>query len=49
MAEVKHRLGTGRSGDNIAMDFIPIALAGFTFDRMNITFDSTSRTFDEIP
>jgi hypothetical protein len=49
MADVKHRLGTGRQGDNIALDFIPVLLAGFTFDRTDITFDSTERTFDEIP
>tara|TARA_R110000868_G_C10970676_1_gene769824 strand:- start:2649 stop:2795 length:147 start_codon:yes stop_codon:yes gene_type:complete len=48
MAEVKHRLGIGKTGDNINNDFISLDVAGFTFDSTKIKFDSTINRFDEL-
>ena len=47
MSDVKHRLGTGKSGDDLNIDVIPITVVPFTFDRIDITFDAMLRTFDE--
>jgi len=47
MSEVKHRIGIGKLGDDINSDYLPVKSAVFTFDRSDITMDSTNRTFDE--
>lgn len=46
---VRYRIGVGYMNDDIAKPDTIIKLPAFTFDREDITFDTTIRTFDEIP
>lgn len=46
---VRYRIGVGHLNDDIAQPDTIIKLPAFTFDREDITFDTTIRTFDEIP
>ena len=50
MSDVKHRIFVG-ANTPIDIDgvFVLPQTPGFTFDRMDITFDTMMRTFDENP
>lgn len=47
MADVKHVIGIGRLNDNVNTATPPVLTPAFTFDRIDITFDTLMRTFDE--
>lgn len=46
---VRYRIGVGHANDNLTNADVIIKLPAFTFDRTDIMFDTTLRTFDEIP
>lgn len=48
-SSVRYRIGVGKAGDNLTNAESIIKTPAFTFDRDDITFDTTLRTFDEIP